>query len=85
MNSEQKDNTEKNLNELLPSNLVSEFDFGINEKPKNEESDFSNDDETVDVNFILIFFLGISLFCKTIKKRNRIKKKRRFSKTKISF
>ena len=61
MNSEQKDNIEKNLNELLPSNLVSEFDFGINEKPKNEESDFSNDDETIDVNFILIFFLGISI------------------------
>ena len=56
MNSEKKDNIEKNLNELLPSNLVSEFDFGINEKPKNEESDFSNDDETIDVNFILIFF-----------------------------
>jgi hypothetical protein len=50
MNSEKKDNIEKNLNELLPSNLVSEFDFEINEEPKNEEPSFSNDEE-VDVIF----------------------------------
>ena len=61
MNSEQKDNIEKNLNELLPSNLVSEFEFNLNENPKNEEFDFSNDEETVDVKFNLIFFLGISI------------------------
>ena len=61
MNSEQKDNIEKNLNELLPSNLVSEFEFNLNENPKNEEYDFSNDDEIVDVNINLIFFLGISI------------------------
>ena len=47
MNSEQKDNTEKNLNELLPSNLVSEFECEMNEKPKKEDSDF---------NFFLNFF-----------------------------
>ena len=61
MNSEQKDNIEKNLNELLPSNLVSEFECNLNENPKNEEYDFSNDDEIVDVNINLIFFLGISI------------------------
>ena len=61
MNSEQKDNIEKNLNELLPSNLVSEFEYNLNENPKNEEYDFSNDDEIVDVNINLIFFLGISI------------------------
>ena len=55
MNSEQKDNTEKNLNELLPSNLVSEFECEMNEKPK-EDSDFSNNEEGVDVNFFLNFF-----------------------------
>ena len=56
MNSEQKDNTEKNLNELLPSNLVSEFECEMNEKPKKEDSDFSNNEEGVDVNFFLNFF-----------------------------
>ena len=56
MNSEKKDNIEKNLNELLPSNLVSEFDISINENPKNEESDYSNNEEIVDVKFNLIFF-----------------------------
>ena len=61
MNSEQKDNVEINLNELLPSNLVSEFEYNLNENPKNEEYDFSNDDEIVDVNINLIFFLGISI------------------------
>jgi len=51
MNSESKDHIEKNLNELLPSNLVSEFEYEINDNIKNVEPDFSNDDEEIDVNF----------------------------------
>ncbi len=54
MSTKEKDIEEKKINELLPSNLVSEFDFEINEEPKNDESDFSNEEE-VDVIFFYIF------------------------------
>ncbi len=56
MNSKEKDIEKKKINELLPSNLVSEFDIEINEEPKNDESDFSSDEE-VDVIFFYIFYL----------------------------
>ena len=54
MNIKENDIEEKKINDLLPSNLVSEFDFEINEEPKNDESDFSNEEE-VDVIFFYIF------------------------------
>ena len=50
MNIKENDIEEKKINDLLPSNLVSEFDSEINEEPKNEEPSFSNDEE-VDVIF----------------------------------
>ena len=50
MSTKEKDIEEKKINELLPSNLVSEFDFEINKEPKNKEPSFSNNEE-VDVIF----------------------------------